>query len=112
MSTPYRLVLCTCPDLATAETLATSLVTERLAACVSILPVPKSIYLWQGQVETAEEILLLIKTDATRFSPLRDSLVSRHPYEVPEIISLNIEEGYPPYLNWITDSLHGESPQN
>lgn len=112
MPTPYRLVLCTCPDPATAEMLATSLVTERLAACVNILPVPKSIYLWQGQVETAEETLLLIKTDATRFSQLQDSLLPRHPYEVPEIISLNIEEGYLPYLNWIADSLHGESVEN
>ena len=112
MPTPYRLVLCTCPDVATAETLAQFLVTNRLAACVNILPVSMSIYWWQGQVEAAEETLLLIKTDASRFSQLQDSLSSRHPYEVPEIISLNIEDGYLPYLNWIGHSLHGEPAAN
>lgn len=105
MSTEYCLVLCTCPDAATAQRLAEALVAERLAACVNILPGLNSVYFWEGRVESAPELLLLIKTETSRFAAIRDLLQEHHPYELPELIAVPVLEGSPAYLGWITASL-------
>ncbi len=110
MSTDYRLVLCTCPDAATAEHLATILVSSKLAACVNIVPGLRSVYSWEGRIESTDECLLLIKTHIDRWPALQTTLVSHHPYEVPELITLPIEAGYAPYLAWVLASTADATP--
>lgn len=97
----YQLVLNTCPDQATAEKLAKQLVTEKLAACVNILPNLTSIYQWQGNIETANEYLLMIKTKRDQYQAIENWIKANHPYELPEIIAVSIEHGFPEYLQWI-----------
>jgi periplasmic divalent cation tolerance protein len=97
----YQLVLTTCPDTEVAERLAQALVQERLAACVNILPVAKSIYLWKGQVESAAEQLLLIKSMTDAYSSIQKRIRELHPYELPEVIAVPIADGLPDYLAWI-----------
>lgn len=110
MSTEYCLVLCTCPDSDSAHTLAENLVTRRLAACVNILPGLTSVYPWQGNIETASEHLLFIKTESARYAALETFITQNHPYSVPEIIFLPIPQGSPDYLAWISAWLQrGES---
>jgi len=98
---PLQLVYCTCPDLATAERIATAVVEQRLAACVNLLPGVRSVYRWQGAVERAEEVLLLIKTRAERTAALTDAVRALHPYELPEVIAVDVAAGLPAYLDWV-----------
>lgn len=97
----YRLVFSTCPDIEVAESLAGMLVAEKLAACVSILPGARSIYEWQGKVEREDELILMIKSRSDRLPQLERRLLEEHPYELPELIAVPIEEGLEPYLSWI-----------
>ncbi len=97
------LVITSCPDEDTANAIALAAVEGRLAACVNILPRCQSIYRWQGAVETASEVPLLIKTSAAAYPALEAAIRERHPYEVPEIIALPIARGLPAYLNWLAD---------
>ncbi len=99
--TPCQIVLTTCPDAASAERIARTLVEEGLAACVNILPPMRSIYRWKGKIEDASEQLLVIKSAAARFPAIRDRLRSLHPYELPEIIAVPIVDGLPAYLAWL-----------
>ncbi|MBN8922961.1 MAG: divalent-cation tolerance protein CutA [Rhodanobacter sp. 68-29] len=102
MSDPAILLcLCTCPDAASAQKLAETLVGERLAACVNRLPGVLSTYRWQGEVNTDNEELLLIKTTADRFEALKARLLALHPYELPELIALPIKRGHAAYLDWV-----------
>ncbi len=105
MSSDYQIILCTCPDNDTAENIASLLVEAHLAACVSILPNITSIYRWQGQIEHAEELLLVIKTRQEAYLALEDIIKRHHPYEIPEIIALPIERGLPDYLHWMDSCL-------
>ena len=89
------------PDQALARQMATHLVEQGLAACVNILGACESIYRWQGKVETAGEIPLLIKTTWARYPEVEAAIIRLHPYDVPEIIVLGIEQGWPAYLDWI-----------
>ena len=102
---PYRLVYCTCGSTENAQQIATALVAEQLAACVNILPGIQSIYRWQGQLESATEWLLLIKTRAECLPRLQERVKNLHTYELPEIIAVPIASGYEPYLTWITESV-------
>lgn len=101
MTATCQLVLTTCPDADTAGRIARTLVEERLAACVNVLPPMRSVYRWKGQVEEAGEVLLLIKTSGTRFAALRERLRALHPYELPEIVAVPIVDGLPDYLAWL-----------
>lgn len=92
---------CTCPDLASAERLAEALVGERLAACVQLLPGLRSIYRWQGAVECADEVLLLIKTTHERLDAVADRIRTLHPYELPELLAVEAAGGMPAYLDWV-----------
>jgi periplasmic divalent cation tolerance protein len=105
MSTAYQIILCTCPDKDTAEKIACLLVEDRLAACVNIVPNITSIYRWQGQLEYAEEQLLLIKARKDAYPLLEAMIKKHHPYQLPEIIAVPIERGLTDYLHWI-DSCH------
>jgi periplasmic divalent cation tolerance protein len=93
--------LCTCPDKETAGKIARLLIADKLAACVNILPHITSIYSWQGQIETADEYLLMIKSPQTNYQAIETAIRSLHPYELPEIIAVPIERGLPEYINWI-----------
>ena len=98
-----RLVITNCPDEETANSIALAVVEAQLAACVNILPRVQSIYRWQGAVESAVEVPLLIKTTAAAYPALEAAIRERHPYDVPEIIALPITAGLPAYLNWLAD---------
>jgi len=87
-----------------AETVAKALVKERLAACVNISPV-RSCYIWEGELNTDEEMLLIIKTMRSQFEPLKKRILELHSNAVPEIIALPIIEGHQPYLDWMAQSI-------
>lgn len=95
------LVITHLPDRASADALAAALVGERLAACVNILAPCRSVYRWQGAVEAADEVPLLIKTSAARYGELEAAIVARHPYQTPEIVAWPIDRGLPDYLAWV-----------
>jgi len=97
------LVYCTCPDATSADTVATALVDERLAACVTTLPHARSTYRWQGRVEHADEQLLLIKTTRARLPALTARVQALHPYELPEVLAVEPAGGLAPYLDWVAD---------
>jgi periplasmic divalent cation tolerance protein len=90
-----------------AERIGRALVERGLAACVNVVPGLVSIYRWQGQVESQEERLLVIKTRGERFEALREALVALHPYEVPEVVALPVAAGHAPYLAWLDDNSRG-----
>lgn len=96
-----RLVFCTCPDSESAQSLATALVTRRLAACVNLLPAIQSVYRWEGRVEQASELQLLIKTTTDRIDAVTALIQQEHPYDLPEILAIAPSAGLPAYLDWI-----------
>lgn len=102
---PYQLVLTTCPDEKIAREIAEQLVKEKLAACVNILPNITSIYHWQNELHYDTEVQLLIKTNGEKFTLLNTRINELHPYDVVEVIALNIQQGDNHYLNWINESL-------
>lgn len=104
------LVITTLPDAASAQTLASALVDRRLAACVSLLAPCRSVYRWQGQIEQADEVPLLIKTTRVRYAALEAAIRDLHPYELPEIIAVPVERGLPAYLDWVAAETH-EAPE-
>ena len=103
MPATVLLVLTNCPDQATADRIATALVENRLAACVNVLPPVESTYRWQGAVEQAVEVPLLIKCTRERYPALEEALRQLHPYTVPEIIAIRVVAGFAPYLRWVND---------
>ena len=98
------LLLTTCPDAASAQSLADSLVQSRLAACVSQLPGMLSTYRWQGQIQRDVEIQLVIKTSNARRAEAMAHIQANHPYEVPEILALAVSDGLPAYLAWVANN--------
>lgn len=92
---------CTCPDAASAERVAESLVGERLAACVNLLPGVRSVYRWQGAIERTDEVLLLVKTTHARLDALAARLRELHPHELPELVAVEAAGGLPAYLEWV-----------
>lgn len=96
------LVLTTLPDADSAAALGARLVEERLAACVNILAPCASVYRWQGRVETATEVPLLIKTSAARYAALETAILAEHPYELPEVVAVPVQRGLPGYLDWVS----------
>jgi periplasmic divalent cation tolerance protein len=107
MSNPENilLVLTNVPDAATANIIAETLVTQKLAACVNILSPCQSTYMWEGKLTRESEIPLLIKTTQLQYHALQDAIIKAHPYELPEIISINVDGGLPEYLQWVTTQL-------
>jgi periplasmic divalent cation tolerance protein len=87
------IIFCTCGTHDEALTIANSLIEARLAACVNVLPPVQSIYRWQGKIETAQEVLLIIKTTQERFSAVRDRITQLHTYDTPEIVAIPVVDG-------------------
>ncbi len=94
-------VLTNALDEALAHKMGAALVEQKLAACVNILGACTSVYRWQGKVETAREVPLLIKTTRARYAEVEAAIRAMHVYEVPEIIVLPVESGLPAYLDWV-----------
>ncbi len=100
----FSLVLVTAPDLKTARTLARAALAARLVACANLVPKIESHYWWQGKVESATEVLLILKTPRTRLARLEKLILSRHPYDTPEILALPLAAGTGKYLAWLAAS--------
>jgi periplasmic divalent cation tolerance protein len=103
--TDALVVLVTTPSAEVAAGLARALVEAGLAACGNVVPGLRSIYRWEGQVQDEAEALLILKTTRPRFEALKDELLRRHPYQVPEVLALPVEAGSEAYLAWIRGSL-------
>ncbi|MFL6354850.1 MAG: divalent-cation tolerance protein CutA [Bryobacteraceae bacterium] len=99
--TDVAIIFCTCSTHDEALTIANSLIEEQLAACVNVLPQVESIYRWQGKVETAHEVLLIIKTTEEHFTAVRDRITQLHTYDTPEIVAMPVIHGSERYLAWL-----------
>ncbi|MCH8837486.1 MAG: divalent-cation tolerance protein CutA [Candidatus Marinimicrobia bacterium] len=100
-----KLILTTHDDLIQARELARYLVEQRAAACVNIIPQLESVFHWENEVQTENEILLLIKTTETKVEQVKAILEERHSYDVPEIIAFNGEVLHQPYMDWVRECL-------
>src|SRR5277367_1254222 len=105
MRTEYLTVFSAFGDAETARKAGHALVEEKLAACANIVPGIESIYHWKGKIETSAEVLVVFKTTREKYGAFEIRLCELHPYEVPEIVALEIAAGLPAYLDWIADSL-------
>ena len=103
----FVFVLTTLPPDSEPRSFARTLVQERLAACVNVLPVMQSVYRWQGNVEEESEHQIVIKTTRSRLVALWERVQALHPYDVPEFLVLPIVDGNDVYLRWIADSTEG-----
>ena len=103
MMTDALLVLTTCANPAVADRIALALVEQGLAACVNQSAPVNSVFRWQGKVERATEVLLLIKTTRERYGALEHAIKQLHPYDLPEIIAIPISAGDASYLRWISE---------
>lgn len=103
------IVICfsTCPDRESAARIAEALVRERLAACVNIVPGLQSVYRWQGAIERSDETLLLIKTTRAGLPALSARIVELHPYELPEVVAVEVAGGLSAYLDWVAEQVAG-----
>lgn len=101
----FLVVLVTVDSLGSAESIAETLVRERLCACVNIVPSITSIYVWQGEIKSEGEILLILKTSIEKYKALEKRVLELHPYEVPEVIALPISEGSESYLRWLKQTV-------
>jgi len=104
MAEEILLTLSTFPDAEIARRISTQLVTEKFAACANVLPGVESIYRWKEKIESGNETLVFFKVSEERLQAFQNKLRSLHPYEVPEIISCNIDSGLPEYLRWVIGS--------
>jgi periplasmic divalent cation tolerance protein len=101
----FCVCLITAPQGEFGAKLARMLVEEKLAACVNLVPQIQSSYWWEGKINEDAETLLIVKTDKLKVKSIIKFVKSKHPYKVPEVISLRIKEGNRDYLRWIADSL-------
>lgn len=99
----FILVLSTVPDREVGQEIARVLLEERLAACVTISAACESFYWWEQKISQDQEYILFIKTRDKLYPNLEERILEIHPYDVPEIIALPLNNGFPKYLDWITD---------
>ena len=99
----FRIVLITAPPDGTGEKLARMLVERRLAACVNRIPQMRSVYRWEGRIESEEEELLVVKTREDLLSEVEALLAKEHPYDVPELLSIRLAEGSDAYVRWLSE---------
>jgi periplasmic divalent cation tolerance protein len=101
------LVLTTLPSADAAVELAKNVVNEKLAACANLFPALRSIYKWQTKVQDENEVLVLFKTRQEHFERLKARILELHPYEVPEVLAIPVEQGYQAYLDWLATETAG-----
>jgi periplasmic divalent cation tolerance protein len=106
----FLVVLVTMPDADTAARLGRTVVEEKLAACVNIIPGLRSLYEWEGKLCDEAEVLCLFKTRRALYPALRDRLSGLHPYQVPELIAVPLAEGNEPYLAWLAAGTRPPAP--
>ncbi len=99
------IVFVTCESKQQAESIAQTVVTGKLAACVNVLPGVRSCYIWDRKLTWSDEVLMLIKTTRGRFDQLQDRIKAMHSYSVPEIVGVTIEDAFQKYLDWIDTSV-------
>ena len=109
MADKVLLAFSTFPDLEAARRIVRVLVEEKLVACANIIPQIESIYHWQGKIESSNEVLVYFKLPATGYATFERKLKELHPYDVPEIIAVEIRQGLPEYLNWAAQLAENES---
>ena len=97
----------TMPDAEQGKELARKLLNEKLVACVNVIPAVTSLYWWEGKISEDPESLLILKTTQHKVEALIKAVKAHHPYSVPEVISMAIDQGNPDYLQWIDESLEG-----
>jgi periplasmic divalent cation tolerance protein len=102
----FAVVLVTAPDLRAARKLARAALQARLIACANLVPRIESHYWWQGKIQSGDEILLILKTTKSRLSALEKLIISKHPYDTPEFLVLEVKAGNRRYLAWLEASLH------
>lgn len=105
MATDIQLILTTCPDYECASVIAEQLIDAQLSACVNILPGITSIYQWKNEIQSEQEHLLIAKTSANLYQQVEQCILAQHPYELPEIIAIPLENGLADYLNWVHSCL-------
>ena len=105
--TDKTVVFVTCESRDQAEKIAETVVRDKLAACVNVLPGIRSCYVWEGKLTWSDEVLLLIKTTRGRFDQLQDRIKAMHSYSVPEIVGVPIEDAFDKYIAWIDESIGG-----
>jgi Uncharacterized protein involved in tolerance to divalent cations len=101
----YAVVLITAPDRESGRKIAKHLLERRLASCINITPV-SSMYWWEGRIEEADEVLLIVKTTSDKLNDLVKEVKSIHPYQVPEVVALPIVAGHTEYLEWVKRETH------
>ena len=102
--TDFILILVTAESVEEAQKIAAALMEEKLVACANIVPGVKSRFFWKGKVESADEVLIILKTRETHFQRIAEIVKEKHSYEVPEIVAFNIAMGDEKYLNWIHET--------
>lgn len=102
------LVLTNLPDQESAQRMAQALVASRAAACVNVLAACTSVYRWQGKVENAHEVPLLIKSTRSAYARLQEEIRAQHPYELPEIIAIPLSAGLSAYLQWVVNETQSD----
>jgi periplasmic divalent cation tolerance protein len=100
-------VLTTLASERDARALVTALVADRLVACGTLLPGARSIYRWEGTVREESEVVVLLKTDSSKWEALCAAVRAKHPYRVPELLALPVERGLEPYLSWLASEVVG-----
>jgi len=100
----FLIVLVTAPDLKVARILARAALAEKLIACANLVPKMESHYRWEGKIESATEVLMILKTRKSALKALEKLVLSRHPYETPEFLVLPLTAGNRKYLDWLSAS--------
>ena len=108
MASDVLVVLSTFPPGEASAVAARTLVEEKLAACVNLVPGVRSIYVWDGRLEESIETLAVIKTTSDRFEAMRARLLELHPAQVPEVVAVEVLDGHLEYLGWVRHAVRPE----
>jgi len=103
----FSLVMSAFPDEGSALEAARELVSTGLAACAQAFPC-SSVYAWEGKVEEAREVLLHVKTRTSLVAEVVEKIAASHPYDLPQVVSIRMDDGHLPYLEWIAGSTRGD----
>lgn len=97
------MVYVTCKDKEEAKSIASHVISKRLAACANIFPAHESLYWWDGEVQDEQEVAMILKTTKERYHELEDAIKEKHSYDVPCIVALSLENGNHAFLDWIKE---------